>query len=95
MLVKEARCLIWEGDQLRAQRGEVGAGQESSAEKYRQAVGLLEQAQTLDRRGVTTRQSQYLIAVCQRRLGDVPTALEAFVRLGRKHYGTDEALAAS
>jgi tetratricopeptide (TPR) repeat protein len=94
-LVTEARCLIWEGDQLRAQsRTEVGAGQEASTDKYRQAVSLLEQAQTLDRRGVTTRQSQYLSAVCQRRMGDVPAALDAFVRMGRQHYGTDEALAA-
>ncbi|MHB0955784.1 MAG: tetratricopeptide repeat protein [Pirellulaceae bacterium] len=97
VLLLEGQCLMWEGEQILAQdHATSDAGRATAPEKFRQAMTVLEQAQrqSQDRTGVRVRQAQYLLGVCHRRLGDIPAALQAFIRLSRQDYGTDEALVA-
>ncbi len=93
-LILEARCLITEGDRLIGAASDA-AGVPAAADKYRQAVAILEQALAVDRTGIVQGPARYLLGVAHRQLGDVPAAMAAYRRARRTHTGTDEGLAAT
>jgi TolA-binding protein len=94
--ILRGRLAIREGDQLIADSGDTGADTDAAKEKYRQAIGLLGQAQSKDDLvGSSIPQTQYLLGVCHQKLGDFLAATRAFERTARGHYGTPEALAAA
>ncbi len=73
-LILLARLLMLEGDALLANRGDpndVEAQATAGKDKYRQAIGVMERAQSKDMTGAVTRQSLYLLGVCHQKLGDL------------------------
>lgn len=94
-LVILARLLIQEGDLLIANSDEAATGIGEADGKYRQAITILERAQSKDLVGTSTRQSRYLLGICHQKLGDLRAATKAFDHARRTHYRTSEALAAT
>ncbi len=66
------RLAMLEGDQILAALQDSGMDNSQGTDKYRTAIRLLSEAQAGDDpSGVVMRQSQYLIGVCQLKLGDL------------------------
>ncbi|MFO7908080.1 MAG: tetratricopeptide repeat protein [Planctomycetota bacterium] len=96
-LILRGRLLIQESGCSVVKRGDSGeaADHNGNKEKLDAAINVLERAQSKASSEATTGQSQYLLGICYRDLGDPRAAKEAFEQTRRRYYQTPEAFAAT
>lgn len=96
-LILRGRLLIQESGRsvVRGDDTAEAADQDGNKEKLRAAINVLKRAQSKASSEATTGQSQYLLGICYRDLGDPRAAKEAFEQTRRRYYQTPEAVAAT
>lgn len=93
LLLQEGGCSVM-GWGESGESGESGDHQRNE-EKIRAAINVLERAQSKASSETVTAQSQYLLGICYRDLGEPRAAKEAFEQTRRRYYQTPEAFAAT